>query len=259
VTVKKYFMIDILSSFDILPHTQNAERYPFTDASADRFFASFMSESFMFDGDVNFMLIYSAKENLPRPSFAHGWLFQQPEDKLKAEWNAIGRIPDRIGDIEFECGELHGEPLKPKIRVRRADGSWRWANYTEEQVSSSTSSPSTTSSGNLSPGCLIGIVVIVLFVVIWFVATMSGNHVAPPQQSTSSQGKTVGTMRGVIAIQLNMRSGSGTQYPVVRVFKQNERIVTIGEPQTVNGEQWIQASTPDGQTRGWVNRKLLNP
>jgi uncharacterized protein YraI len=65
--------------------------------------------------------------------------------------------------------------------------------------------------------------------------------------------------RAVRAKQLNMRSGPGTQYSVVQVFKQNEIIVTIGEPQNVNGEPWIQASTPDGRTRGWVNRKLLNP
>jgi uncharacterized protein YraI len=66
-------------------------------------------------------------------------------------------------------------------------------------------------------------------------------------------------MREVRAIQLNMRSGPGKQYSVIKVFTQNERIITIGEPQNTDGELWIQASTPDGQSRGWVTRKFLYP
>jgi hypothetical protein len=112
-------------------------------------------------------------------------------------------------------------------------------------------------------GCLVAIGIVVLIVIIAVIAVMSGSHPAShpanPPLSVPQQGQTVGTMRSVTAIQLNMRSGPGTQYPVVRVFKQNERIVTIGESQTVNREQWIQASTPDGQTRGWITRKLLSP
>jgi SH3 domain-containing protein len=107
-------------------------------------------------------------------------------------------------------------------------------------------------------GCLIAIGIVVVIVIVLVIAIMSGKGVNSTQQP-AQQGQTVGTMREVRAVQLNMRSGPGKHYSVVRVFKQNERIVTIGEPQNVNGELWIQASTPDGQTRGWITRKFLSP
>jgi len=108
-------------------------------------------------------------------------------------------------------------------------------------------------------GCLIVIAIGGVALIVAVIAIMSGYNPAAPPQSAPTQGQTIGTMRAVTAIQLNMRSGPGTQYPVVKVFKQNERIVTIGEPQNLNGELWIQASTPDGQTRGWTTRKFLSP
>ncbi len=114
-----------------------------------------------------------------------------------------------------------------------------------------------------SRGCAIGFFVIigivVLIVIVWVVAIMSGGGSTTQQRPSPPQGQTVGTMRAVSANQLNMRSGPGQTYSVVRSFSRNQRIVTIGDPQTVNGEQWIQASTPDGQTRGWVIRKFLSP
>ena len=108
-------------------------------------------------------------------------------------------------------------------------------------------------------GCLIAIAIIVAIVVVAYIIIVINKQSRMSSQPAPQQGQTVGTMRSVTAVQLNMRSGPGTQYPVVRVFKQNERIVTIGESQNVNGEQWIQASTPDGQTRGWITRKFLAP
>lgn len=110
-------------------------------------------------------------------------------------------------------------------------------------------------------GCLIAIGVIVAIVVISYIIIVINKQSRMSSQSEPApqQGQLVGTMRAVNASQLNMRSGAGQTYPVVRVFTRNERIVTIGDPQNVNGEQWIQASTPDGQTRGWVIRKFLTP
>jgi|SRR5215217_262950 len=107
-------------------------------------------------------------------------------------------------------------------------------------------------------GCLIAIGIVVAIVIVVAIAIMSGSRGRSAQQP-AQQGQNVGTMREVRAIQLNMRSGPGKQYSVVKVFKQNERILTVGESQNVNGELWIQASTPDGQTRGWINLKLLSP
>jgi hypothetical protein len=70
-------------------------------------------------------------------------------------------------------------------------------------------------------GCLIAIAIVVLVVVVAVIAIISGNHVASPTQPAPQQGQTVGTMRLVKAIQLNMRSGPGNKYPVVKVFSQN--------------------------------------
>ncbi len=107
-------------------------------------------------------------------------------------------------------------------------------------------------------GCLIAIGIVVAIVSVLAISSLIGNRGRSTQQP-AEQTQNVGTMREVRAIQLNMRSGPGKQYSVVRLFKQNERIVTIGESQNVNGELWIQALTPDGQTRGWVNLKFLSP
>ena len=82
---------------------------------------------------------------------------------------------------------------------------------------------------------------------------------ATPVINDSSQTRTVGTMREVNTINLNMRSGAGANYSVVATFPKKSRIVSYGETRNVNGELWTQASTPDGKTRGWVNRKFLSP
>ena len=105
-------------------------------------------------------------------------------------------------------------------------------------------------------------IVLVLVVVGAVVAVIVGLNSGGSRRDSrhpASQGQTVGTMREVKANQLNMRSGPGQNYSVVKVFTRNERIVTVGESQTNGGQEWIYASTPDGQTRGWVTRKFLAP
>jgi hypothetical protein len=82
---------------------------------------------------------------------------------------------------------------------------------------------------------------------------------APQVVNNSTQSRIVGTMREVNTTNLNMRSGPGSNYSVVSVFPKKARIVSYGETRMVDGELWTQASTPDGQTRGWVNRKFLSP
>ena len=77
--------------------------------------------------------------------------------------------------------------------------------------------------------------------------------------TVNASSQAVGTAREVNAIKLNMRSGPGSNYPVVATFSKKTRIVSYGETRKVNGELWTQASTPDGQTRGWVNLKFLSP
>lgn len=80
-----------------------------------------------------------------------------------------------------------------------------------------------------------------------------------PAINNPSQAGAVGTMREVNTLNLNMRSGPGGNSSVVATFPKKSRIVSFGETRTVDGELWTQASTPDGRTRGWVNRKFLTP
>ncbi len=134
MAAKEFRMIDFVTNDSLVgvsPNARNAELYPFTHEGQDRFFGQFFRESFIFDGDVNYLYVHTAKENLPRASYAQAWLFQQNIDELEAEWNAKGGPPDRIGNILFECGEIGGEAMKPRITVDRTDGSWSWCNYTE--------------------------------------------------------------------------------------------------------------------------------
>jgi SH3-like domain-containing protein len=110
-----------------------------------------------------------------------------------------------------------------------------------------------------SLGC--GVLILFIIGVIWFIAK---TKTSPPsldvgRNEYSDSYKEVGTTRSVNAPQLNMRSGPGANYPVVKTFDRNEIIVSIGEPVNVNGESWIRVSARDGQIRGWANRKYLSP
>lgn len=151
------------------------------------------------------------------------------------------------------------------LLVVRTDDGFDLYDMKEESEIQARSTPSSYSgyvpTASQDRGCLIAIGVIVAIVVISYIIVVINKQSRMSSQSEPApqQGQLVGTMRAVNANQLNMRSGAGQTYPVVRVFARNERIVTIGDPQNVNGEQWIQASTPDGQTRGWVIRKFLTP
>lgn len=80
----------------------------------------------------------------------------------------------------------------------------------------------------------------------------------PTPVNLSPRTQTAGKMREVNTTNLNMRSGPGNGYSVVATFPKKTRIVSFGETKTVNGELWTQASTPDGQTNGWVNLKYLS-
>jgi hypothetical protein len=77
-------MIELLGSFGISAMAQNAELYRFTHRSADPFFAFFIRETFVFDGNARYMFIHTGKDNLPQSSYAHGWLFTETEDEVEA-------------------------------------------------------------------------------------------------------------------------------------------------------------------------------
>lgn len=110
---------------------------------------------------------------------------------------------------------------------------------------------------------IIGCFLIVVILLVVFIA-----FCGPPltqQQRTqetvvdSQQSRSVGAVHEVNTINLNMRSGPGRGYPIVGTFPKRSKLVLYGETATIDGEPWTQASTPDGQTKGWVNRIYLSP
>lgn len=106
---------------------------------------------------------------------------------------------------------------------------------------------------------VLAIVLVVVFAIVAWVIAILDRKQSRTTQSSPTQSAPVGTMRKIKANQLNLRSGPGKNHPVVKVFTRNESIVTVGDPQNINGELWIQASTPDGRTRGWIARRFLDP
>ncbi len=68
----------------------------------------------------------------------------------------------------------------------------------------------------------------------------------------------IGTVRQITANELNLRAGPGTKYQIVRIFNKGEKIVTFEDKKEVDGYVWIRATTPDGQSQGWIVRKYLS-
>lgn len=108
-----YHIIDFLKNYEIVidPKIQEREIFPFTMQCAKRFFLNFAEESFNFDREVRSILIYDGKENLPRHSFATGFLFSQSYGELEA----LGSIPKPIGSIHMEYG---GNTTLPYVNAK---------------------------------------------------------------------------------------------------------------------------------------------
>lgn len=96
----KYAMIDFLLCNKVLisPEIQNRQRFPFTMQAAKRFFDRFAGESFELDAPVRSIVVYDGKENLPRHSYASGFLFAYS----LYEMQEIGSFPDPVGSIHLE-------------------------------------------------------------------------------------------------------------------------------------------------------------
>ena len=116
-------------------------------------------------------------------------------------------------------------------------------------------------SGSSSSGCLapliLAVVVIggIYFGLGWISSQMNNER---GESNSTGRNNTVGTLKRVNTINLNMRSGPGEEYPIVKVFPQDSRIVSYGETRQVGKTTWTQASTDNGQIRGWVNSKYLS-
>lgn len=108
--VINFFRADAVGIF---PPIQDRELYPFTMDCVERFFKLFANQTFNFNADISSILIYDAKENLPKHSYAHGMLFDLPLDNVRSD-----PMPKPIGWIHFECG---GGIDSPKITVTTSE------------------------------------------------------------------------------------------------------------------------------------------
>ncbi len=111
-----YRIIDFMKEREIViaPPIQERPMYPFTWHCATRFFANFINETFVFERQVRSIMIYDGKENLPRHSFAMGFLYSQTCDEMHAFAVQHQPIPKPVGTIALEYG---GELTAPYVRV----------------------------------------------------------------------------------------------------------------------------------------------
>jgi len=218
----------------------------------------------------NFNRIPSSLQNLFIKAFDAG--HNNPSLRPKAEeWGRI--IYSEVGNSNtqfkgFTTTIKSGQPQQSKTKPTYANQSkpkTTNTNQSNQQSSLYNQSPAITTTPSNFPnvGKIIGWV-IALVILFWigsgilsFIGNLATRRTQPANPPT--QNRIVGTMREVNTINLNMRSGPGANYPVVATFSQRTRIVSYGETRTVDGQLWTQASTPDGQIRGWVNRRYLSP
>lgn len=112
-----YRLMDFMKAFEIAidPPIQERQLYPFTMQCAKNFFDCFVNESFKFDGVVRSILIYDGKENLPKHSYAKGWLFSQNCDEL----GALERTPKPVGHIYLDFGGFRETDQVPRIEASK--------------------------------------------------------------------------------------------------------------------------------------------
>ena len=204
----------------------------------------------------NFNSIPSSLQNLFIKAFDAG--HSNPSLRPKAEeW---GRI------IYSEVGKSNTQfkGFTTTIKSGQTQQSKTNTNQSNQQSSIHNQSPAITTTPNNFPnvGKIIGWI-IALVILFWigsgilsFIRNLATRRTQP---GTTTQSGTVGTMREVNTINLNMRSGPGERYSVVATFPEKSRIVSYGETRMVGDQLWTQASTPDGRIKGWVNRKYLSP
>ena len=125
---------------------ENRDKYPFGEEGFNRFFQHFFEMSFKFPGDFRCILIYDAKENAPRHSYAIGWIFAEDMDEVNRSglintfgfleapqtlaqiraagiyetssryFRTRGEFPKVLGEIRFEYG---GGIDTPRITVEK--------------------------------------------------------------------------------------------------------------------------------------------
>ena len=114
----QYNISDFINSDNVYISSaaQNMPAYPLSLRDAQIFFQYFKYESFDFDGVAKTIDIRSAKYNLPRSSWADGYLYSQTLDELDVIADRCNQLPNSVGHIYFACGGHNESPL---IRVEK--------------------------------------------------------------------------------------------------------------------------------------------
>lgn len=97
------------------PELEQRDVHPVTRERFDQLMAEFARSKFRFPTEVNTIYIHSAKMNLPKHSYAHGFLYAESPDFV-AE-NGLPTAP--IGTIDMEIG---GSDPQPRLSVKRHNG-----------------------------------------------------------------------------------------------------------------------------------------
>jgi tetratricopeptide (TPR) repeat protein len=100
----QYRVLDFMRTNQIYVHTlaQEMPRYAMPMHLAKRFFDNFVGEVFRFDGITRSIIIWTAKYDLPKFSWADGYLYSQTLEEMDAAgWQ---NKPDPVARIYFACG-----------------------------------------------------------------------------------------------------------------------------------------------------------
>lgn len=169
-------------------------------------------------------------------------------EAYNAGWrNGVDNAVSESGSQEEESPSPYSSETSSRSTSRREPRS----NSSSGSNGTSTSSPPTTL------GCIAMLVVGGL--AIWGLNWISKSGLERYYELKNMQSQQeVWTMREVSATELNVRSGPGTDSPVVGKFRRGARLATTGEPVKVDNQSWIRVSTDDRKTQGWANQKFIN-
>lgn len=114
----KYVIGDFMNSHNVYISSaaQNMPLYPLSLSDAKNFFKYFKYESFDFDGIVKSIDIRTAKYNLPRSSWADGFLYSKTLDELDLIVEKCNTLPNFVGFIHLAYG---GHRESPHVQVEK--------------------------------------------------------------------------------------------------------------------------------------------
>lgn len=136
-------------------------------------------------------------------------------------------------------------------------------NYGSSEGSSSSSSDysgSSYSGSDINTGSAIGLLIFLVIVVggVILLGKAGMDRYNETKSWGNNRNQEIWTMMGVNTTMLNVRSGPGTNSPVIAKFERGARLATTGDAVVNGNEQWVRVSTDDGKVQGWANQKFLS-